>query len=157
MRRIYRYLSYLQTKQSLNINIQPAIWNLNIQMLVRELRRRECDIQKRWQRRFFLIRESLPGATQGARSYERKAWAACFQILNSHNHFRRQSEPDDSLPQAWQHFIWRGLHLNRRKTVAYPHIAWLIAFQVMLSDRLRARAYGWDKAISRIIQKQRLF
>lgn len=135
----------------------PTPWKLNLSMLIRFLRRQSHELESRWQRRIFQILEVGFAHPKPKQSYRSRAWQVCFQVLTSHNHFRKPTSVSDLCPaeQTWQHALWRTGHLKKR-TIPEPAIlpSWAICFRIILADNLRPRrTHAWDKAITNVTQK----
>jgi hypothetical protein len=133
----------------------PTQWKLNMAMLIRSLRRNSHELESRWQRRIFQILETGSSFPKPKVSYRSRAWQVCFQVLTSHNHFRKPASVSITRPAepTWQHTLWRAGHLKKRAmraTVIPP--SWAICFCIVLADNLRSRTHGWHKRLTNILQ-----
>lgn len=152
-RRIYRYVFY-QIRETTLLDRRPVApgspWGLRIQGLIRELRRRNGDYRRRWQRRIFQILEvwSKPAKQHTID----KAWQSCAQILTSANHWRRRIRSTPVKPLTWTNVLWRAIHLNERKANPVEKPDWQVRYRVIAATRFRNRTLGWDRTYNQIIQ-----
>lgn len=129
----------------------PSLWEPYLSMFVRSLRRQTKGFESRWQRRIFQILESDFHLSKAQPSNGHRAWQVCFQILTSHNYWKRRKSPTSAVDQTWQHTLWRAAHLQKRLTadLLVPP-AWGICLRVILADSLRSRNHGWHKRFTTI-------
>lgn len=154
-RRVYRYLFYRIREASRfkpkSVGIASP-WNLRIQGLIRELRRRNGDYHRRWQRWIFQILELWHKTAAVPPNKRDPAWQTCAQILTSANHWRRRQPAASENAQTWTHVLWRAAHLNNRKSDKVPDSAWQVRYRIIVATHFRTRTLGWDRTHNRIVQ-----
>lgn len=150
-RRLYRYFFY-------KVNEVPSPgrargiaspWGLRIQALIRELRRRNGDYRRRWQRRIFQILELWQKTTGAPANKRNPAWQTCAQILTSANHWRRRSNASEK-SQTWTNALWRAVHLNKRTRRVTQSGVWQTVYRTIAANRFRRRIHGWRSTATRL-------
>lgn len=155
-RRLYRYFFYRLTEiKPTPAQEQPPsdIWGLRFQALVRELRRRNGDYQRQWQRRIFQILELWHKTALSTQARRNAAWQTRAQILTSTSYWKRRQPALNPSLQTWINVLWRAAHLNQRKSIQRYDSAWQVTYRIIVATRFRGRNLGWMNALTRICLK----
>lgn len=154
-RRLYRYFFYQITEiKPKSGQVQPLSddWNLRFQALVRELRRRNGDYRRQWQRRIFQILELWHKVRIAPPAKRIPAWQTCAQILTSANRWKRRQPLLQLTKPAWTNVLWRAAHLNKRKPTKMYDLSWQVTYRILAANRFRERMHGWGDVVSRSLQ-----
>ncbi|AFM14211.1 hypothetical protein Turpa_3577 [Turneriella parva DSM 21527] len=153
-RRLYRYFFYKihEVPPSTRIRAKRSPWTLRIQGLIRELRRRNGDYRRRWQRRIFQVLELWSRSAKTLRQKRDDAWQTRMQILISANYWLRRQGTKPAGPQTWTNVLWRAAHLKQRKSEKAPESAWQVRLRIIAATRFRTRTQGWNRTHNRIVQ-----
>lgn len=153
-RKLYRYFFYQITETSprQNLTTFASPWTLRIQGLIRELRRRNSDHRRLWQRRVFQILEVWSAPVKASRPRIDQAWQTCAQILTSANHWCPRLKSPSIEMQSWTNVLWRAAHLNHRTRRRKSDPAWQVTYRIICTFKFRSRGINWNKAFARVSQ-----
>lgn len=155
-RRLYRYFFYKVSEMTSTTRQDPFhvdSWNLRFQTLVRELRRRNGDYRRRWQRRIFQILELWYQRGIVPPKARHPGWQTCAQVLTSASHWKRRQPIKFGAGATWTNVLWRAAHLNKRKPAKTYDLSWQITYKIIAANRFRERKHGWMSAFTRICLK----